>query len=87
MNDVEKFIENIEKVSIADSSGYVLVPEILYSRIMSMLKELEAVVRCKDCKHQDPDRFNDGSDNYVCRKGHGWKPDDWFCADGVKRDE
>jgi len=54
---------------------------------MSMLKELEAVVRCKDCKHQDPDRFNDGSDNYVCRKGHGWKPDDWFCADGVKRDE
>jgi len=26
MNDVEKFIENIEKVSIADSSGYVLVP-------------------------------------------------------------
>lgn len=44
-----------------------------------------AVVRCKDCKNQDPDRFNDGSDCYVCRKGHGWKPDDWYCADGERR--
>ena len=44
------------------------------------------VVRCKDCKHQDPDRFDDGEGNYVCRKGHGWKPDDWFCADGERED-
>lgn len=44
------------------------------------------IIRCKDCKHQDPDRFNDGSDNYVCRKGHGWKPDDWFCADGKRKE-
>lgn len=43
------------------------------------------IVRCKDCKHQDPDRFDDGEGNYVCRKGHGWKPDNWFCADGEKR--
>jgi len=43
------------------------------------------VVRCKDCKHQDPERFNDGSGCFVCRKGHGWKPDEWFCADGERR--
>lgn len=43
------------------------------------------LVRCKDCKNQDPDRFNDGSNRYVCRKGHGWKPDDWYCADGKRR--
>lgn len=46
----------------------------------------ELVVRCKDCKHQDPDRFDDGEGNYVCRKGHGWKPDNWFCADGERKE-
>lgn len=46
----------------------------------------EVIVRCKDCKHQDPDRFDDGEGNYVCRKGHGWKPDNWFCADGERKD-
>lgn len=45
------------------------------------------LVRCKDCKHQDPERFNDGSGCFVCRKGHGWKPDDWFCADGERKIE
>ena len=44
------------------------------------------VVRCKDCEHQDPDRLDDGAGCFVCRKGHGWKPDDWFCADGVRRE-
>lgn len=49
------------------------------------LLKAQDIVRCKDCKHQDPDRLNDGSNCYVCRKGHGWKPDDWFCADGERR--
>ena len=44
------------------------------------------IIRCKDCKHQDPDRFDDGEGNYVCRKGHGWKPDNWFCADAERKD-
>ena len=43
------------------------------------------LVHCRDCKHQDPDRFNDGSNCYVCRRGHGWRPDDWYCADGERR--
>jgi len=41
------------------------------------------LVRCKDCKHRDPE---DGR----CDSGHGirWdlpRPDDWFCADGERR--
>lgn len=41
------------------------------------------IVRCKDCKHRDPE---DGK----CDSGHGiqWqlqRPDDWFCADGERR--
>ena len=43
------------------------------------------IVRCRDCKNQDPERLNDGSGCFVCRKGHGWKPDEWFCADGERR--
>lgn len=56
-----------------------------YEKIIELFKDVKVVVRCKDCKHQDPDRVNDGSGCYVCRKGHGWKPDDWFCADGERR--
>lgn len=41
------------------------------------------IVRCKDCKHRDPE---DGR----CDSGHDirWnlqRPDDWFCADGEKK--
>ena len=44
------------------------------------------LVRCKDCKHQCSDRFYKDSISYVlCGKGHGWKPDDWFCADGERQ--
>lgn len=55
---------------------------ILYADALTLLKEQPDIVMCKDCRHQDPDRFNNDSDRYVCRKGHGWKPDDRFCADG-----
>ena len=42
------------------------------------------IVRCKDCKHRDPE---DGR----CDSGHGirWnlpRPDDWFCADGERKE-
>ena len=43
----------------------------------------QELVRCKDCKHRDPE---DGK----CDSGHGiqWqlpRSDDWFCADGERR--
>ena len=38
---------------------------------------MKELVRCKDCKWHKPY----GNCDY------GNKPDDWFCADGVKRDE
>ena len=41
------------------------------------------IVRCKECKHRDPE---DG----MCDSGHAiqWqlpRPDDWFCADGKRK--
>lgn len=45
----------------------------------------EGIVRCKDCKY----RFADG-DNVrfnVCLLNHNKvQPDDWFCADGERKD-
>ena len=45
---------------------------------------LKEVVRCKDCKHRDPE---DGK----CDSGHGiqWqlpRSDNWFCADGERKE-
>lgn len=42
-------------------------------------------VRCKDCKHRDPE-------DKKCDSGHfiRWqlpRDDDWFCADGERRTE
>lgn len=42
------------------------------------------VVRCRECKHRDPE-------DQKCDCGHGivWqlpRGDDWFCADGERKD-
>ncbi len=47
--------------------------------VLALLKEQEAVVWCKDCKH-----YRKGT----CSAGAGMAfppPGDWFCADGEKR--
>ena len=49
-----------------------------------LLKEQEAVVRCKDCKHGE-----DWGVLIACGKARGFgltHDKDWFCADGVKKD-
>ena len=54
----------------------------LREKYSALLKEQEAVVRCKDCRHY----------NIIgCAGGFGWcerydvgHTDEWFCADGKK---
>ena len=50
--------------------------------------DVRPVVLCKDCK------YNRGAKTWIdheitadCTNGHGYPPLDWFCADGVKREE
>lgn len=50
--------------------------------------DVRPVVLCRDCK------YNCGAKTWVdheitadCTNGHGYPPLDWFCADGVKREE
>lgn len=50
----------------------------------AIIKTQEQIVRCKDCKHRDPE-------NGECDSGHGiqWqlpRSDDWFCADGERKE-
>ena len=48
---------------------------------IAMLKEQEAVVRCKDCKKRD---------SWECWQyffGRIKIPDDWFCADGERKSD
>ena len=45
-----------------------------------LLKEQESVVRCKDCKHWK-------QSNGHCPLNSIFTNNDWFCADGVKKDD
>ncbi len=46
-----------------------------------LTEKAKELVRCKDCQHQDDLRYEVGG-KFVCRKGHGWNTDSFFCADG-----
>ncbi len=63
--------------------------EDFYALIVESLSVLPSadvveVVRCKDCKHRDPE-------DKKCDSGHDiiWqlpRRDDWYCADGERKD-
>ena len=54
-----------------------------YNQAMS---EMPEIVRCKDCKYQSEPEL--GYTFGTCLIRSGWSPvkDDWYCADGVKKD-
>lgn len=50
-------------------------------------KDMVEIVRCKDCKfrHSRVSRIIDGKKCNLCEIVKGYKPADWFCADGERR--
>jgi hypothetical protein len=49
------------------------------------LKDRPQIVRCKDCKHWYPlTKTCNNVDGACCQS---YVADDWFCADGVKKDD
>ena len=97
MPDREKVIKGLEFCV----NGHFKVELSLATKILALLKEQEAdiaalknaykelaekgevVVRCKDCKYSL-------SNSRFCaypHKKNNIQPCDWFCADGVKRDD
>ena len=59
------------------------IPLDLCLDILKLLKEQEAVVRCKDCKIGEVSELPYGE--YYCLKYGYYHNGDWFCADGVKK--
>jgi len=50
--------------------------------------ELVVVVRCKDCKFRQNrvSRIIDGKECNLCEMVKDYKPADWFCADGKRKE-
>ena len=80
--DADELLNNtdgLEHVKYSQEYGHVvLVCDIVYAQTIDAVE----VVRCKDCKHRD---------KYDCNKLTFGDikccvPDDWFCADGERRE-
>lgn len=74
------------------------LPKYFYFRVKASNLEIEdasnedvvEVVRCKDCKHASNEPFR-GKDCWICnktwwRRSEGMKQDNYFCADGERRE-
>lgn len=78
--------EDVLNCIVGDSTSEKKARE-LAELILEHIPAVDAVevVRCKDCKHCDPE-------DKKCDCGHAilWqlpRDDDWFCADGERRDD
>jgi hypothetical protein len=76
--DSEKVIKQLENDAIATDTGYVEVPLWLFSEIIALLKEQEAV-RCIDCEYHRHDDW--------CTELHRETKQNDYCSWGVKKDE
>ena len=63
---------------MAEAEAWVMIP-LLKNNGTECVLDMRPLVLCKDCKH-----YKDGKCFYTMRR-HGLK-DDWFCADGEKRE-
>ena len=57
-----------------------------------LLEKETILVRCKNCKHYSPNAYSHNGISYgKCDKlaiGLGvYSPEDWYCAEGVKKDD
>ena len=81
--------QNIEKNFDSVCDGEIYRTKRAAQRVIANVPAVDAVpvVRCKDCKHRDPE---DKKCDYGGMEVQGLffpRPDNWFCADGERRDE
>jgi len=97
MPDREKVIKGLEchaEVNCVECpyrDGWRTCPfgETLLADALTLLKEQEAVVRCKDCKHYRINTVYPGTNmimTYCAKTGIAEIKPDWFCADGGGND-
>ena len=80
---VSRTLEN--KIAIAENNDQntLFVTLDVLKEILALLKEQEAVVRCKDCINWDNHTEECSNSDSTCFR-NGWCKPDWFCADGEK---
>lgn len=83
MSDMEKAIKALEHFKY-DYQQYCDCSAI--DDAIALLKSQPQIVRCKDCKHY---RYYGLSSDTVseCTIDHCYPDSEWFCADGVKKDD
>lgn len=95
MTDREKVIKWLESylLDVMTQSDVIMLDVSIVANAIALLKEQnncencaiaiedrQPVVRCRDCKHWEPER--DGH----CPYNHIFTAPDWFCADGERKD-
>ena len=83
LKDIEQIMVCRQEICPREELQYWIELQEGVADALALLKEQEAVVRCKDCKWKYED---DGRS--LCGYHSGWFPaePDWFCADGVMRE-
>ena len=88
----KKMYDNMQQPCEHDDKQIVGAYYTAYSKSYRAIKDAPTidavpVVRCKDCKHRDPEdkRCDCGGHEWVKGKILPVK-DDWFCADGERKD-
>ena len=61
------------------------VPVFVFEDVQKLLKEQEAIIRCKDCKHFLADKTC-GNPRLCDQEDISTSGPDWFCADGERRE-
>ena len=88
----EKVIKHFEHLLNAAKGNYQDFVDLTVDAgedILTLLKEQEAVVRCKDCKHYRINTVYPGTNmimKYCAKTGIAESNPDWFCADGEVRE-
>ena len=52
-------------------------------KVCILAKTIAELVRCKDCKYREQEEIGMV---YCPNVIGGWTPNDWFCADGERKD-
>ena len=77
MNAIQKFIEAEHKYLDLNEIDYKE-----YEQMVEPLRDVECVVRCKDCKFYLPDKAECSRHHFVIFFSNGG----WYCADGERKD-
>ena len=95
MADIEKVIKGLEcctKLGCHHGCEYkpngysaMICRQKLETDALELLKEQQAIIRCKDCKYGYKDEASKSLGTVQCAKMDCFKLDNWFCADGERK--